>query len=59
MSSVLPILIICGTGIVASATYIVLLLIRYYKQHRHNIEYYELYEDGTLVVCNNYDRNID
>ncbi len=59
MNSILPLLIICGVGIVASATYIVMILARYYVRNRHNVEYYQLLEDGTLVVCNNYRRFID
>ncbi len=59
MNSILPLLIVCGVGIVASATYIVLILVKYYKQHRHNTEYYELLDDGTLVVSNNYRSYLD
>lgn len=59
MSSILPLLIVCGVGIVASATYIVIILVRYYKQHKNNTEYYELLDDGTLVVSNNYRSYLD
>ncbi len=59
MGSILPLLIVCGIGIVASATYMVITLIRHYRHHRHSTEYYELLEDGTLVVCSNYRSYLD
>ncbi len=59
MDKIIPLLIVCGAGIVVCATYIVMILYRYYKHNRRNVEYYELLEDGTLVLSNNYRRFID
>lgn len=53
MDKILPLLIVCGVGIVVCATYIILLLVEYYS-NVDRVEYYELLEDNTLVIHDKY-----